>query len=207
MKLASYQIELISNYLDEQNIWYADLREELLDHVASSIEERSQGSEDRFPELLGEQLVELDINTIQAERVKREFRNTLQSILEEMLSMLKSKMLLVLIVLFSGILLLFLKTNLLELPIIEGIAILGLIPFLSVYPYFKSKALLHNIFKVRISVVVFSVVFAFVLNQLTQSFLPLVILPILNCVLVWFLTGAYAVLQRTLNSIKVHGAV
>lgn len=102
MKLTLYQIEQIQEYIDTQDIWYDDVKQEILDHVATAVEERMESKEIKFIDACGDIFLELDINKFQRHKLKYEHIATLREVGSEMLSFLKGKRLFFLIMIISA---------------------------------------------------------------------------------------------------------
>ena len=181
MRLEYYQIQQIQNYLDSQGIWYIDVKEEVLDHVISSVEERLTQSPNDFLETLAQVLCEIDIISIQQQKVKSEFVKGLKLIGSEMCTYLIGKRLVVLLGMFLTILITASFSTLLiwaYLYLIQGILIFAAIPIISPF-YFERLPWAHTIFKQRV-ITILTVVHFFM-------FIP-------------------SVLKRTFFKIKLHGA-
>jgi hypothetical protein len=72
MKLAHYQIEQIKEYIDQQNIWYDDIKDELLDHIICAVEADMEANESKFVDALGKALTEVSPNELQRQKLKVE---------------------------------------------------------------------------------------------------------------------------------------
>jgi len=102
MKLVHYQIEQIQAYIATQNIWYDDVKAELLDHVATAVEEKMVDQDLTFIDAYGEVFLALDMNKFQRHKLKYEHIATLRDVGNEMLTFLKGKKLLCLLAIISA---------------------------------------------------------------------------------------------------------
>ena len=101
MKLTHFQIEQIKEYSDTQSIWYDDVKQEILDHVATAVEEKMESGEINFIDFCGDVFLELDVNKFQRHKLKYEHLATLREAGNEMLTFLKGKRLLYLVTIIS----------------------------------------------------------------------------------------------------------
>lgn len=101
MKLTPYQIEQITVYIDDQNIWYDDVKAEIIDHVATAVEEKMASEELAFIEASAEVFLALNINRFQRHKLNYEHLATLREVGNEMLTFLKGKRLLYMIAIIS----------------------------------------------------------------------------------------------------------
>ncbi len=92
MKLAHYHIEHIKEWIGMQNIWYDEIKDELLDHMICSTEHKIQASEMKFIEALAEVCNEVKPFELQRQKLKYEHINSFKEVLTEMtrFSLLKS---------------------------------------------------------------------------------------------------------------------
>lgn len=208
MRLEDYQIQQIQGYLDEQSIWYNDIKEEILDHIISFVEQRTEASNEDFVVILAEVLSEVDIPNIQRQKAAKESKVTLSLIAHEMLSYLKGRRLVIITLLFIEILVISETTFLLSIPFsVEGLAMMALIPFISLHPYFKSTTLLNSVFNLRAGVIITVLSLSSAINALMASSLSSAVLSALYyCALALFLMAAFQVLKKTYHRIKLHGA-
>jgi len=88
MKLAHYQIEQIREYIKDQNIWYDDVREEILDHVATAVEERMSAAPLNFVTACAEVFEAVDLQKFQAQKLKAEQIESVKVVCKEMLTFL-----------------------------------------------------------------------------------------------------------------------
>ncbi|MBO3697796.1 hypothetical protein [Roseivirga sp. E12] len=102
MRLAHYQIEQIKEYINDQNIWYDDVREEILDHVATAVEERLNTTDISFVDACAEMFREMDINKFQRQKLKYEHLATLKEVGKEMMTFLTGKKLAFLILMITA---------------------------------------------------------------------------------------------------------
>ena len=83
MKLSHYQIEHIREYIDAQNIWYDDIKIELLDHIVCNIEHQMEASDIKFIEAAARAIEEVNPSAIQKERLKVEHIATFKEVYHE----------------------------------------------------------------------------------------------------------------------------
>lgn len=102
MKLAHFQIEQIKEYIDSKSIWYDDVKTEILDHVATAVEEKMEDEQIKFVDACGEVFLELDVNKFQRHKLKYEHLATFREVGSEMLTFLKGKRLLYLILIITA---------------------------------------------------------------------------------------------------------
>lgn len=88
MKLLAFQIEHIKEWIQLQNIWYNDLKDELLDHMICATEEKMANQDLNFVEALAQVCTEVEPRKIQRQKLHHEHLNTLKSSLYQM-TMLK----------------------------------------------------------------------------------------------------------------------
>lgn len=103
MKLAHYQIDQLKEYISTQSIWYEDVREEILDHVASIVEEKMTEEDVSFVNASAEAFNELDIHKFQRAKLLAEHKAVLKEVLREMKSFLSGTRLIYLATLVSFI--------------------------------------------------------------------------------------------------------
>lgn len=84
MKLAHYQIEHIKEYIDGQNIWYDDVKNELLDHIICAVEVDMEANQRSFVDALGKVLIEVNPNTLQRQKLKVEHIQAFRDVLLEL---------------------------------------------------------------------------------------------------------------------------
>ncbi|MFY0592400.1 hypothetical protein [Roseivirga sp.] len=102
MKLAHYQLEQIEDYIKDQNIWYDDVRQELLDHVATAVEEKMENEDFSFVDACGEIFTTIDIPKFQRHKLKYEHIATLKEVGNEMLTFFQGAKLLCLVAIISA---------------------------------------------------------------------------------------------------------
>lgn len=102
MKLAHYQIEQIREYINGQNIWYDDVREEILDHVATAVEERMETSDVSFADACAEIFQEINISRFQRQKLKAEHLATLKEVGKEMTTFFAGRKLVYLVLIITG---------------------------------------------------------------------------------------------------------
>ena len=76
MKLAHYQIEQIREYINAQNIWYQDVKDELLDHMVCAVEEDMIRHNSTFVDAVAKVIVEVKPNRLQRTKLKTEHVRT-----------------------------------------------------------------------------------------------------------------------------------
>lgn len=84
MKLTHYQIEHIREWIEMQNIWYDEIKDELLDHMVCAVEERMAGSEISFVHALAEVCAEVNPSQMQRQKLRFEHFNALKEAFIEM---------------------------------------------------------------------------------------------------------------------------
>lgn len=102
MKLAHFQIEQIKEYIDSKSIWYDDVKTEILDHVATAVEEKMATDQVKFVDACGDVFLELDVNKFQRHKLKYEHLATYREVGSEMLTFFKGKRLLYLILIITA---------------------------------------------------------------------------------------------------------
>ena len=91
MKLAHYQIEHIKEYIDRQNIWYDDIKDELLDHLICAVETEMETNEIKFIDALGKVLTEVNPNELQRQKLKVEHIQTFKDLASELKAFVSTK--------------------------------------------------------------------------------------------------------------------
>lgn len=84
MKLAHYQIEHIREWINIQNIWYDEIKDELLDHMVCAVEERITRTDISFVNALAEICLEVDPSAIQRQKLKVEHIRAFKEVLLEL---------------------------------------------------------------------------------------------------------------------------
>lgn len=84
MKLAYYQIEHIKQYIDQQNIWYDDVKGELLDHIVCAVEHEMEVGDRKFVDALARVLIEIDPSALQRQKLKVEHIATFKDVYHEL---------------------------------------------------------------------------------------------------------------------------
>lgn len=72
MKLAHYQLEHITRYINSQSICYTDIRHELTDHIASAIEHKMTKQGASFADAFSETIEEVNCTAIQKKKLINE---------------------------------------------------------------------------------------------------------------------------------------
>ena len=212
MKLAYYQIEHLREYIDNQSIWYDDIKEEILDHVATAVEERMADGEESFVDASTTVFAELKIHQFQRQKLKVEHIATLKEVGSEMLSFFSGKRLLftVLIALLSGTMLFASSGLITEFGRLSIIGPLLLMIYFIVIPTYarKFRVLYQSYYMSRINAIylpgfLVSSLFGWVESWLLQQ--PLVLMTFLTLYYL-FVTAGIIVMNRTLNKVKTNVA-
>jgi hypothetical protein len=111
MKLAHYQIEHIREYIKDQNIWYYDVRQELVDHIASAIESKIEEEEISFSKAFAEAIEGIDCRKVQRKRMKIATFLAHKNMKSEIFNLFQSAQLLMPFTCFLGFYLLFSNTD------------------------------------------------------------------------------------------------
>lgn len=72
MKLAHYQLEHITRYINSRNICYTDIRHELTDHIASAVEHKMTDQGASFANAFSETIEEVNCLAIQKKKLINE---------------------------------------------------------------------------------------------------------------------------------------
>ncbi|GEM_PF-3671057 len=72
MKLAHYQLEHITRYINSQSICYTDIRHELTDHIASAVEHKMTDHGTSFAHAFSETIEEVNCAAIQKKKLINE---------------------------------------------------------------------------------------------------------------------------------------
>lgn len=72
MKLAHYQLEHINQYISSQHICYTDIRHELTDHIATSIEHKMAEENTSFANAFSQTIEEVSCSAIQRKKLINE---------------------------------------------------------------------------------------------------------------------------------------
>lgn len=212
MRLAHYQIEHLREYIDHQSIWYDDVKEEILDHVATAVEERMAAGEESFVDASAVVFTELKIHQFQRQKLKAEHIATLKEVGSEMLLFFTGKRLFftVLIVLLSGIML-FASSGLIKE--FGWLSIMGpilLMIYFIVIPTYarKFRVLYQSYYMSRINAIylpssLVSSLFGWVENWLLQQ--PLVLMTFFILYYLFVIAGII-VMNRTLKKVKTNVA-
>ena len=91
MRLAHYQIEHIKEYIDHQNIWYKDIKDELLDHIICAVEEEMEHNDTKFVDALAKVILEVKPKALQRAKLKTEHLRTFKSVYQEFSTVLQTK--------------------------------------------------------------------------------------------------------------------
>jgi hypothetical protein len=86
MKLAHYQIEHIKAYIEDQGIWYFDVRDELVDHIASSVEDGISKENLTFAKAFAQSIEAINYKTIQRKRMRASTSAVHRELLKELLA-------------------------------------------------------------------------------------------------------------------------
>ncbi|GEM_PF-3241300 len=80
MKLAHYQIEHIKEYIDGQNIWYQDVKDELLDHIVCAVEDDIASNQSSFVDAVAKVVLEVKPARLQRSKLKTEHIRTFKEV-------------------------------------------------------------------------------------------------------------------------------
>lgn len=205
MKLAHYQIEHIREWIGMQNIWYDEIKDELLDHIVCAVEEQMTSEETRFADALARVCSEVDPQKLQRQKLMHEHIKTFKNTIGEMLKLRAVKALI--LIMSLSILVTLGNTG------TSSSTILKLYMFLTVVSVFlvsasflfraRGKNPLSNIYVVsRTNTVISS---SLIIISLTDIFLDdwLITHPIflftLMGLLTWFVTSGLIVLKNSFN--------
>ncbi|KYG73149.1 hypothetical protein [Roseivirga echinicomitans] len=86
MKLAHYQIEHITAYVKDQNIWYYDVQHELVDHIASSVEDGMSKENLTFTKAFTQSIEAINCKTIQRKRMRASTSAVHRELLKELVA-------------------------------------------------------------------------------------------------------------------------
>ncbi|WP_339609502.1 hypothetical protein [uncultured Roseivirga sp.] len=213
MKLAHYQIEHIQEYIDGQNIWYDDIKIELIDHIVCNIEHQMEDSDIKFVEAAAITIKEIDPASIQKERLKVEHIATFKEVYHEIIDLFSgSKIYLAVVAILAGVLLTTVSNDLEEtLRLFSTTALTALFVNFFARTYFnrKFKPLYNSFFMSRLNTVYTSALLSTSLigllltDWLVQNPVALIIyISTFNL----YLIASFRVLNRTFNKLKNHVA-
>lgn len=97
MKLAHYQIEHIKEWISMQNIWYNEIKDELLDHMVCAVEEKMSETQTSFMDALDKVCSEVNPTHLQRQKLKYEHIKTLKDTMSEVLKLKAVKVLALLV--------------------------------------------------------------------------------------------------------------
>ncbi len=80
MKLAHYQIAHIKSYIDNKNIWYQDIKDELLDHMICGVEREMEENETSFADAVSKIALEVKPLSLQRAKLKIEHLRTFKEL-------------------------------------------------------------------------------------------------------------------------------
>ena len=213
MKLAHYQIEHIREYIDGQNIWYDDIKIELIDHIVCNIEHQMEDSDIKFVEAAAIAIKEIDPAAIQKERLKVEHIATFKEVYHEIIDLFSgSKIYLAVVAILAGVLLITVSNNLEEtLRLFSTTTLTTLFVNFFARTYFnrKFKPLYNSYFMSRLNTVYTSALLSTSLiglllaDWLVQNPVALIIyISTFNL----YLIASFKVINRTFNKLKHHVA-
>ena len=213
MKLAHYQIEQIREYIDGQNIWYDDIKIELIDHIVCNIEHQMEDSDIKFVEAAAIAIKEIDPASIQKERLKVEHIATFKEVYHEIIDLFSgSKIYLAVVAILAGVLLITVSNNLEEtLRLFSTTTLTTLFVNFFARTYFnrKFKPLYNSYFMSRLNTVYTSALLSTSLiglllaDWLVQNPVALIIyISTFNL----YLIASFKVINRTFNKLKHHAA-
>tara|TARA_R110000796_G_scaffold71409_3_gene162065 strand:+ start:54812 stop:55459 length:648 start_codon:yes stop_codon:yes gene_type:complete len=213
MKLAHYQIEQIREYIDGQNIWYDDIKIELIDHIVCNIEHQMEDSDIKFVEAAAIAIKEIDPAAIQKERLKVEHIATFKEVYHEIVDLFSgSKIYLAVVAVLAGVLLTTVSNNLEEtLRLFSTTALTALFVNFFARTYFnrKFKPLYNSFFMSRLNTVYTSaLLFTSLIGLLLTDWLvqnPVALIIYISTFNL-YLIASFKVINRTFNKLKHHAA-
>jgi hypothetical protein len=213
MKLAHYQIEHIKEYIDAQNIWYDDIKIELVDHIVCNVEHQMEVSDIKFIEAAARAIEEVNPSAIQKERLKVEHIATFKEVYNEAIGLFSgSKIYLAVMAVLAGILLVIFSSDLeeaLRLFSTTSLTVLFVNFFARTYFNRKFKPLYNSYFMSRLNAVYTSaLLFTSLIGLLVADWLVQspVALIIYICAFNLYLIASFMVMNRTFNKLKNHVA-
>jgi hypothetical protein len=213
MKLAHYQIEHIKEYIDAQNIWYDDIKIELVDHIVCNVEHQMEVSDIKFIEAAARAIEEVNPSAIQKERLKVEHIATFKEVYNEAIGLFSgSKIYLAVLAVLAGILLVIFSSDLeeaLRLFSTTSLTVLFVNFFARTYFNRKFKPLYNSYFMSRLNAVYTSaLLFTSLIGLLVADWLVQspVALIIYICAFNLYLIASFMVMNRTFNKLKNHVA-
>jgi hypothetical protein len=211
MKLAYYQIEHIREYIDAENIWYDDIKIELVDHIVCNIEQQMKVSDIKFVEAAALAIEEINPSSVQQERLKVEHIATFKEVYHEAIDLFSSsKLLYTILSLLAGILLVELSSDLGKN--LYGFIILS---FVALFFSFVIRTLfnkkfkpLHNVyFMSRMNAVytiglgVNSLIALFLTDWLARN--PIVFIIYISALSIYLIAG-FRVMNKTFKKLQNH---
>jgi hypothetical protein len=211
MKLAYYQIEHIREYIDAENIWYDDIKIELVDHIVCNIEQQMKVSDIKFVEAAALAIEEINPSSVQQERLKVEHIATFKEVYHEAIDLFSSsKLLYTILSLLAGILMVELSSDLGKN--LYGFIILS---FVALFFSFVIRTLfnkkfkpLHNVyFMSRMNAVytiglgVNSLIALFLTDWLARN--PIVFIIYISALSIYLIAG-FRVMNKTFKKLQNH---
>jgi hypothetical protein len=211
MKLAYYQIEHIREYIDAENIWYDDIKIELVDHIVCNIEQQMEVSDIKFVEAAALAIEEINPSSVQQERLKVEHIATFKEVYHEAIDLFSSsKLLYTILSLLAGILMVELSSDLGKN--LYGFIILS---FVALFFSFVIRTLfnkkfkpLHNVyFMSRMNAVytiglgVNSLIALFLTDWLARN--PIVFIIYISALSIYLIAG-FRVMNKTFKKLQNH---
>lgn len=213
MKLAHYQIEHIREYIDGQNIWYDDIKEELLDHIVCNVEDYMRSGDIKFVEAAALAIKEVNPSAIQKERLKVEHIATFKEVYHEIIDLFSgSKIYLAVVAILVGVLLITISNDLAEtLGLFSTTALTALFVNFFARTYFnrKFKPLYNSYFMSRLNTIYTStLLFTSLISLLLADWLvqdPVALIIYISTFNL-YLIASFRVINRTFNKLKNHVA-
>jgi hypothetical protein len=213
MKLAYYQIEHIREYIDAENIWYDDIKIELVDHIVCNIEQQMEVSDIKFVEAAALAIEEINPSAVQQERLKVEHIATFKEVFQEAIDLFSSsKLLYTILSLLAGILMVELSSDL-----GKNLYCFIIFSFVALFFSFVIRTLfskkfkpLHNVyFMSRMNAVctiglgVNSLIALFLTDWLARN--PVIFILYISALSIYLIAG-FRVMNRTFKKLQNHVA-
>ncbi|MFT6969889.1 MAG: hypothetical protein ACJAXX_000452 [Roseivirga sp.] len=213
MKLAYYQIEHIREYIDAENIWYDDIKIELVDHIVCNIEQQMEVSDIKFVEAAALAIEEINPSAVQQERLKVEHIATFKEVYHEAIDLFSGKKIFYpMLFVLAGILLVELSSdlgkNLYDFIILSFVALF--FSFVIRTLFNKKFKPLHNVyFMSRMNAVytiglgVNSLIALFLTDWLARN--PIVFIIYISALSIYLIAG-FRVMNKTFQKLQNHVA-
>ena len=214
MTLDKTQIFEIKELVNKQSIWYNDIKEELVDHIASEVEQQMQQGAD-FKEALSQVTPQINFKKIQRERLKYEHIRAMKDVLTEMKSFLAGPRLLILISLaaLQGVLYLYFPENAMDLQIATVMILVIMMVYYLGIPWYlaqnQPKPLSNVHYMSRINAIYSSSLIISALIGLFRTwYLEMPGLGLAVFVLFyWFAVAGWMVMRKTLRDVRAQEAL